>query len=86
MPTISRFHGIKIAIFYGDHPPPHFHASHSGRQGRFSIDPPGRLDGDLPRTVVRKVLRWARVHRRDLRADWHLAQWDEPLDPIPPLR
>ncbi len=26
MPEISRFLGIAIAIFYDDHPPPHFHA------------------------------------------------------------
>ncbi|MFW5856472.1 MAG: DUF4160 domain-containing protein, partial [Planctomycetota bacterium] len=26
MPEISRFYGIVIALFFGDHNPPHFHA------------------------------------------------------------
>ncbi|MFB3041815.1 MAG: DUF4160 domain-containing protein [Candidatus Poribacteria bacterium] len=30
MPEISRFFGIVIAIYYRDHPPPHFHAKYGG--------------------------------------------------------
>jgi hypothetical protein len=26
MPTISRFYGILIQMYFGDHLPPHFHA------------------------------------------------------------
>lgn len=26
MPEIARFYGIVIKLFFGDHPPPHFHA------------------------------------------------------------
>jgi len=32
MPDISRFYGIVIKIYYGDHPPPHFHAEYGGKQ------------------------------------------------------
>jgi hypothetical protein len=32
MPEISRFYGIIIAMFYGDHNPPHFHARY-GKHG-----------------------------------------------------
>jgi hypothetical protein len=31
LPEISRFFGIIVAIFYNDHPPPHFHVRY-GRQ------------------------------------------------------
>jgi len=39
MPTISRFFGIVIAMYFDDHGPPHFHARHVAtppvaRQGR----------------------------------------------------
>jgi len=34
MPEITRFYGIIIKIFFGDHPPPHFHAVYGWR---FSI-------------------------------------------------
>ncbi|NJN91525.1 MAG: DUF4160 domain-containing protein [Leptolyngbyaceae cyanobacterium SL_5_14] len=26
MPEVARFYGIIIKVFFGDHPPPHFHA------------------------------------------------------------
>jgi hypothetical protein len=26
VPEVARFYGIIIKIFFGDHPPPHFHA------------------------------------------------------------
>jgi hypothetical protein len=29
VPTISRFMGIVIAMFFDDHGPPHFHARHA---------------------------------------------------------
>jgi len=28
MPEVCRFYGIIIAMFFGDHAPPHFHARH----------------------------------------------------------
>ena len=30
MPEISRFYGIVVRLFYGDHGPPHFHAEYAG--------------------------------------------------------
>jgi uncharacterized protein DUF4160 len=32
VPELSRFYGIIIRMFYGDHPPPHFHAVTELRQ------------------------------------------------------
>jgi len=29
-PRISEFYGIVIEMYYGDHPPPHFHARYRG--------------------------------------------------------
>jgi hypothetical protein len=26
MPRLSYFYGISIHVYFGDHPPPHFHA------------------------------------------------------------
>lgn len=37
MPEISRFLGIVIAMYYHEHPPPHFHAKYAGQTGVFSI-------------------------------------------------
>jgi len=33
MPEISRFFGISIKMFYGDHAPPHFHTRYAEYKG-----------------------------------------------------
>jgi hypothetical protein len=38
MPTISRFFGIVIAMYFDDHGPPHFHARHAGGNAKIRID------------------------------------------------
>ncbi len=38
MPTISRFLGISIAMFFDDHGYPHFHARHAEGQAKVRID------------------------------------------------
>jgi hypothetical protein len=48
MPEISRFYGIVIRIFYGDHPPPHFHAVYGGDVAKIEIDSLTVIDGRLP--------------------------------------
>jgi hypothetical protein len=37
MPEISGFLGVIIAMYYKDHPPPHFHAKYEGQTGVFTI-------------------------------------------------
>lgn len=37
MPEIARFYGIVIKIFFGDHPPPHFHAVYGEHVGWFDV-------------------------------------------------
>ena len=38
MPEISRFYGIVIQMYFGDHPPPHFHARYAGQSAKLDID------------------------------------------------
>jgi hypothetical protein len=38
MPEISRFFGIIIAMFYNDHPPPHFHVRYGGQRAVIAIE------------------------------------------------
>jgi len=37
MPVICTFFGIVIRMYFGDHPPPHFHAEHQGQQATFNF-------------------------------------------------
>ena len=48
MPEITRFYGIIIKLFFGDHPPPHFHAVYGEYVGLFNIETLEMFEGDLP--------------------------------------
>lgn len=37
MPTISRFYGILIQMYFADHPPPHFHALYAEFEALIAI-------------------------------------------------
>ena len=85
MPEISRFLGIVIAIYYKEHPPPHFHAKYGNETGVFSIADLRLIQGHLPKRVISLVLEWAFEHRDELMEDWELAVAKKPLRKIPPL-
>jgi hypothetical protein len=48
MPTISRFYGILIQMYFADHPPPHFHALYAEFEALIAIQTFEVLRGDLP--------------------------------------
>ena len=73
MPEISRFFGVIIAMYYKDHPPPHFHAKYEGQTGVFTIADLKLVEGNLPKRVISLVLEWAFEHRESLMEDWDLA-------------
>jgi hypothetical protein len=85
MPEISRFFGIVIAIYYREHPPPHFHAKYGNETGVFSIAELRLIEGHLPKRAISLVLEWAFEHRNELMEDWELAMARKPLRKIPPL-
>jgi hypothetical protein len=69
MPRIARFANTEIAMYFADHPPPHFHVL--GRDGAAQIEIAtldvialsGRID-------LRDALRWAEENRDVLEAKW----------------
>ena len=67
MPEVSRFYGIVIQIYYGDHPPPHFHALYAGAVAKIAIDTLQMIDGSLPKRALGLVLDWAAAHQAELR-------------------
>ena len=86
MPTISRFMGIVIAMFFDDHGPPHFHARHAAGSAKVLIDTVEVIDSSLPRRQLRLVLAWAELHKDELLDNWRLARAGERLQDIEPLR
>jgi hypothetical protein len=40
-----RFLGIIITMYYGEHPPPHFHVRYGEHKAVVSVDPPALMRG-----------------------------------------
>lgn len=85
MPTICRFYGILIQMYYDDHNPPHFHAIYSEYKAVIAIQDFAILEGDLPPKAVGLVMEWAREHKNELLKEWDLARKKQSLFQIEPL-
>lgn len=85
MPEISRFYGITIAMFFSDHPPPHFHAKYGGDVVQIEIATLRVLNGSIPPRSLGLVMEWAALRRRELERAWRQASKPGPIDPIEPL-
>jgi hypothetical protein len=85
MPTVSRFYGIVISIYYGDHAPPHFHARYAEYRSKVAINTLVITEGGLPHRAESLVLEWAALRRTELYENWQRAQDGLPLEPIAPL-
>jgi hypothetical protein len=86
VPTISRFFGIVIAMYFDDHGPPHFHARHADGAAKVRIDTLEVIESSLGRRQLRFVLAWAELHRQELHENWSRARAGETLRTIEPLR
>jgi Domain of unknown function (DUF4160) len=86
VPTVSRFLGIILAMFFDDHGPPHFHARHAEGSAKVRIDTLEPIDSTLGRRQMRFVLAWAELHQEELLENWRLARAGETLREIEPLR
>ncbi|HEX9800054.1 MAG TPA: DUF4160 domain-containing protein [Thermoanaerobaculia bacterium] len=82
MPTISRFYGIVIRMYRGDHPPPHFHAYYAEFHATLAIETLELLSGRLPPRSMAMVLEWAMHRRPQLVDNWRRCLRHEPALPI----
>jgi Domain of unknown function (DUF4160) len=85
MPTISRFYGILIQMYFGDHGPPHFHALYAEFEALIDIRTFEVIRGDLPGRAMALVLEWAQPHRVELLEDWELCVQNQTPMKIRPL-
>jgi len=86
MPTVSKFYGIIILMYFkNEHNPPHFHVKYNEYFALFSISDLKMLDGHLPNRVKNMVLEWADMHRDALMENWVKLQTIGIFDPIAPL-
>jgi Domain of unknown function (DUF4160) len=86
VPEISRFFGISIKLFFGDHVPPHFHAEYGEFKAQVDIRSRVIIGGDLPPRVLGMVIEWSSLHQDELLDLWERASKNEPLHRIEPLK
>jgi hypothetical protein len=85
MPELSRFYGIVVQMYFGDHSPPHFHAIYAGRTAIIDIETLAFMDGDLPARARGMVVEWATLHQEELRGAFRRAEAMETPSKIAPL-
>jgi hypothetical protein len=56
VPTISRFLGLVITMYFDDLDPPHFHALHADGEAKVQIDSLEVIESTLGRTASRGAL------------------------------
>ncbi|MHC5823481.1 MAG: DUF4160 domain-containing protein, partial [Nostoc sp.] len=82
MPEVARFYGIVIKVFFGDHPPPHFHAIYGEYNALVSIESLEIIEGDLPSRAQKLVLEWALLYQQDMLQMWNTQEFRK----LPPLK
>jgi hypothetical protein len=85
VPVISTFFGIVIRMFYREHGVAHFHAEYQGQQATFTFDGKILAGAIRSRTALRLIEEWAKLHTRELTANWRHMRSGEPLEKIEPL-
>jgi hypothetical protein len=83
MPQVSSFFGIKVTMYYNDHPPPHFHVRYGSQKAIITIDSPKIWQGDIPSPQFNLIKDWAIENRNSLQKNWSLARQQQPLEQIP---
>jgi hypothetical protein len=86
MPTISRFYGILIQMFFDDKHGPHFHAFYGEYKASIEIATCKIAVGHLPPRAYRLVKEWATLHRAELEENWERARHEKKLREIEPLK
>jgi hypothetical protein len=81
LPEIARFYGIVIKLFFGDHPPPHFHAIYGEYIALFNINSLEIIEGDLPLRARKLVTEWASRYQKELKTIWITREFKK----LPPL-
>jgi hypothetical protein len=82
MPTIARFYGIVIQMYWDDHAPPHFHARYGRAKALLRISDAAVIAGELPPTATTLVRRWALARRAELEHNWEMGILGRPMDRI----
>lgn len=85
MPELCRMGSLVIRLIVDDHNWPHVHVEYAENQALLRIHDLAIYEGNLPPAQRRRLLKWARLHHRELREAWERAERREEVRPIEPL-
>ena len=85
MPEISRFFGIAIRMYFGDHTPAHFHAKYGDHEAVVDIHTLVVIGGSMPPRALGMIVEWGAQHQQELLDLWELAVFGQQLHGIAPL-
>lgn len=74
MPEISRGHGIRICMYFEDHPPPHFRAIGGGFRVVIEIATQDVNRGSAPRSELARIKKWAAANQAGMQMNWQNLQ------------
>ncbi|OGO33396.1 MAG: transcriptional regulator, partial [Chloroflexi bacterium RBG_16_56_8] len=77
---------IIIKMFFGDHPPPHFHAEYGEHEALIEIRTLTTIEGALPPRALGMVVEWGAEHQQELLDLWERASHKQSLYKVPPLK
>ena len=73
-------------MYFGDHPPPHFHANYEGNDCVLDIRTLSVIEGSLSPRAMGLVVEWANLHQEELMQAWNRAQAHQNPGKIEPLK
>ena len=72
-------------MYFGDHPPPHFHAIYADSKAVVDIETLALIEGHLPPRARGLVIEWATIHQDELREAFLKVEALEAPEKIQPL-
>ncbi len=88
MPTISKFYGIDIRMYFKDnisHNKPHIHAFYNEYVATFDLDG-NIIEGKIPNSQRKLLQAWIEIHNKELIKLWNLFVEGKEGFKIDPLR
>jgi hypothetical protein len=76
MPTVATVDGVKVQLYWDDHPPAHFHVEYGEYRAQVAIDSLRIINGYIPASQFRKVVAWAKPRKSELLLAWIKCQSD----------
>ena len=79
MPTLAIIDGMRLVMYWNDHPPAHFHVLMAESRAVVEIGTLRVVAGRLPKSKLAKVRAWAKDRNDRLMVAWERVQAGKPV-------